>query len=294
MPLSLTEASAICAGGCRRDGRAGLKAACLPHWPRAFSKKLAHSPKLRTPAGFATRANPSLIAHRCQSEQPLGTHVAIARPPAPAPWDAWEMPLRCDTWPCEWSARRVGQQPSMQSTVQVHRQPTRRPVQSGQRRVTTHALRLARSLSQSFACQSPTNGTCSDAYWLARLGALRRLGRLTSPDRAFSTARRPPCRTTTPALQRPTAYTYTWRLPLPLVVSELPPSTSASATASAHLAPSRPASWYAAELALAANRPMQDSWVTNPPSDSRCDKGKPADRLEPAAMSAYVVRPRNA
>lgn len=49
-------------------GAAGLKAACLPHWPAGFSKKLAHSPKLCTPAGFATALNPSLVAVRAMSQ----------------------------------------------------------------------------------------------------------------------------------------------------------------------------------------------------------------------------------
>lgn len=161
MPLSLTEASAICAGGCRRDGRAGLKAACLPHWPRAFSKKLAHSPKLRTPAGFATRANPSLVAHRCQSEQPLGTHVAIARPPAPAPWDAddahaWEMPLRCDTRPpCECEARRAPLVAAVDSAGTDTTPPAVqiRPASAVSRR--TPSGSLARYLSHSLSHATP-------------------------------------------------------------------------------------------------------------------------------------------
>jgi hypothetical protein len=45
----------------------------------------------------------------------------------------------------------------------------------------------------------------------------------------------------------------------------------------------------AAELALAANRPTQDSWVTNPPYDSRCDKGKLADLPEPQRRHALFV-----
>lgn len=57
--------------------------------------------------------------------------------------------------------------------------------------------------------------------------------------------------------------------------------------------PSMPASCNAAEHALAANRPVQDRQVTKPPYDSRCDKGKPADRLEPPcrrALSAIAMR----
>jgi hypothetical protein len=62
-------------GKCHHAGRGlqerwadTLKAACFAHWLRAFSKKLAHSPKLQALVAFATPANPPLLAVRGMSQ----------------------------------------------------------------------------------------------------------------------------------------------------------------------------------------------------------------------------------
>lgn len=151
----------------RRDGRPGLKAACLPHWLRAFSKKLAHRPKLQAPVVLPHPANPSLLAVRGMS-QLLQT--------------AWDMP------PCSASsALHSGCESHLDLLRHYSPLPialTQTPPTPGQQGAVTppctHAQR-AQSLSQSFACHSPKNGTCSDAYSRKYLGVLARLSRPRPP-----------------------------------------------------------------------------------------------------------------
>jgi hypothetical protein len=138
-------------GKCHHAGRGlqerwadTLKAACFAHWLRAFSKKLAHSPKLPTHAPLATPANPSLVLSEACRNRTLtaGTcrrAVQLAHCPHNSVKSFFAMLLS------------------------VRADSTRFTVQPGRGNTTMHAQR-ARSLSQSFACHSPKNGTCSDAY----------------------------------------------------------------------------------------------------------------------------------
>ena len=152
MPLSLTEASALhLCWGLQARWAGGPKAALLLHWPRAFSKKLAHSPKLCTPAAFATRANPS-SAVRALSHWGAVTHVAIARPLHQRLGSARlgdAVAVRCCT-PSPWACRAAIDDAG-DGAVQVHsHHPTATsPASAVSQR--THALRLARFLSHSHA-----------------------------------------------------------------------------------------------------------------------------------------------
>jgi hypothetical protein len=67
--------------------RVRAKAACAPHWPPPFSKKVVLRPKLGTPARVATPANPPV----CHSRRP----ACLGRPRSP----------RSARWACSWAPR---------------------------------------------------------------------------------------------------------------------------------------------------------------------------------------------
>ncbi|EAT87744.1 hypothetical protein SNOG_05353 [Parastagonospora nodorum SN15] len=77
-----------------RIAPARLKAACLPYWPRAFSKKLAHSPETRSPASLPLQRTPPLVAVRAMSQwqctaawdiSPVAVGAASAQPSRQTP-----------------------------------------------------------------------------------------------------------------------------------------------------------------------------------------------------------------